>query len=271
MKYILLTLILAFSFITVSAQEARIVRLDESREKVTSSEIRVLNFDDDRDVVSIKISETDIVSDTDLDGLSDYVEENIYFTDINKETTIEGTKTDMTKILLGLNPSVENSLEVKYEDIRLDSDASILKELSINDISFLEKKVLLKGKGLPNSITNIYLFNLGLVISLPTDSDGNWEYLLAKEIIDGRYDVYIGILNAEGTLVAKGEMVTFKQENGEVVINPGIDMTEFNLFTLFIKYFWWIMLSVFIFGTLVVGLLIWKNTEINKEMGDFDN
>jgi len=265
MKNILITLVFFLGVSIVDAQSSRIVRLDENREVVISSEVLVSELDGDREANSLDLSNRDLLSDMDSDGLSDYLEKEVYFTDPKNASTVGDSKSDITKMLLGFDPLSETPLEVKYEDIRLDSSAVILKELSISDISILNKKVLLKGKGLPNSLTTIYIFDLDLVVFVKTDARGNWEYLLAKEIADTKYSVYLGVLNTEGSIVAKNDVNIFVQDKGGIVLNPKFDVKEINFFELFIKYALYIIISIFILGSLILGLLIWKNTKINEE------
>lgn len=267
MRTTLITLLFLLS-VSITDAQSRVVRLDDDRKNVISSEIIILNFDGDSNVKGVDIDGYDLVTDTDSDGLSDYIEKNVYFTDMNNISTVGDSRTDVTKLLLGLDPLSESPLEFKYEDIRANSSATELIELKVSDIRLINGKIGIRGTGLPNSLTTIYIFDIGLVITIPTDANGNWEYFLAKEVVDGRYDVYLGILNTEGSVVAKSEKNTFSQQAGQVVLNPTPEPIDFDLFRLFIDYFLWIIGGIFMFGSLIVGLLIWKNTEVNRRGGE---
>lgn len=264
MNRILITLILIFSISIASAQDQRVVRLDDSRENVISSEIIINEFEEDRAAPSIDLYDVDLITDTDADGMSDYIERELYFTDFNNRSTVGDSRGDLTKILLGYDPLSETPREVKYEDIRDDSDANVSEYLKITGVNLINSRLSLIGTGLPNSLTTIFIYDVNLVVFVRTDENGKWFYQLSKELSDDVYSMYLGVLNSEGTVVLKSDELIFQQDLGNVIINPEFEIGDLDPFELFLEYFWWIMLGIFIFGLLVVSVLIWRNTEINR-------
>jgi len=260
MKKIILTILILTSTSVIADERA--VRLDDNQ-NIISSEVIVTEFDSNRELeVNFDINEQDLVTDSDMDGLSDFVEENVYYTDASKVSTLGDFKDDRVKILLGQDPLSEAPLGVKYEDVKEDTESKILDILAINEVSVLDGKLSLKGTGLPNSLTSIFIHDLNLVATVVTDELGDWEYVISNDISDGKHDVYIGILNAEGSVVAKGEKVVIKKDNSLVEINPGfsfdfrIGMDADDFYEFVFKYFWFLVFGVIILGSLVAGVLV---------------
>ena len=68
----------------------------------------------------------------------------------------------------------------------------------------------------------------------------------------------MGIIDGAGGVVAKSDEIVIKQKEGEVEINPGmsfdIDANDFYGFVF--RYFWWLVVGVIMFGSLVAGTLV---------------
>ncbi|MBU1255368.1 hypothetical protein KKH35_00675, partial [Patescibacteria group bacterium] len=66
--------------------------------------------------------------------------------------------------------------------------------------------ILLIGKGLPNSFVTIYIYSsLPIVVVAKTDENGNWSYLLDKQLEDGEHQVYVTVTNNKGEINYKSE------------------------------------------------------------------
>jgi len=73
----------------------------------------------------------------------------------------------------------------------------------------IEPKALISGKALPNSFVTLYIFSTPVVITVKTDADGNWNYIFDKTLEDGDHEVYVGITDNEGKIVAKSNPISF--------------------------------------------------------------
>ena len=71
---------------------------------------------------------------------------------------------------------------------------------------------IITGKALPNSFVTLYIFSTPIVVTLKTDADGSWAYRFDKELEDGEHEVYVGVTDNAGKIVAKSEPFTFVKE-----------------------------------------------------------
>jgi len=72
------------------------------------------------------------------------------------------------------------------------------------------EKVILSGKGLPNSFINIYIYSsLPTILTVKTDENGNWSYELEKQLDEGQHEIYVAITDNTGKITAKSEPLFF--------------------------------------------------------------
>ena len=83
------------------------------------------------------------------------------------------------------------------------------------------KKLQLTGKGLPNSFVTIYIFSSDpIVLTVKTDSDGNWTYELDKELADGQHEAYVAVTDNTGKITARSEPLPFVKTAQAVTVIP---------------------------------------------------
>lgn len=70
-------------------------------------------------------------------------------------------------------------------------------------------KILLKGKGLPNSFVTIFIYSEPIIVTVKTDENGDWSYVLDKNIEDGKHEVYVAITNNTGKIIEKSPALLF--------------------------------------------------------------
>ena len=158
--------------------------------------------------------------DTDQDGISDYDEVTIYSTDPYTADSDNDGFQDGAEILNGYNPidAVSEAL-IAYESPK---EAGIVREdiLKVDSVISAEKNeetdavpaAIITGKALPNSFVTLYIFSTPIVVTLKTDADGSWAYRFDKELEDGEHEVYVGVTDNAGKIVAKSEPFTFVKE-----------------------------------------------------------
>lgn len=78
------------------------------------------------------------------------------------------------------------------------------------------KKMEFKGKALPNSFVTVYVFSTPIVVTVKTDANGNWSYVLDKELEDGEHEVYVAMTDGGGKIVAKSKPLPFVKEASAV-------------------------------------------------------
>ena len=147
--------------------------------------------------------------DSDKDGISD-LEEIRLGTDLLSPDTDGDGYLDRDEIEHGYDPLIPSPGDkIIFEEPR--EKGEVKKEYQITSVEAkeLEDKttgVLLTGKGLPNSFVTIYIYSsLPIVVVAKTDENGNWSYLLDKQLEDGEHQVYVTVTNNKGEINYKSE------------------------------------------------------------------
>jgi len=157
-----------------------------------------------------------VMNDSDKDEISDYDEINLYKTNPFSADSDADGHNDNIEIVQGFNPlDAEAEAPVVYESPR--ETGMVREDLLIVDsihtvergVDGIEPKALISGKALPNSFVTLYIFSTPVVITVKTDADGNWNYIFDKTLEDGEHEVYVGITNNEGKIVAKSNPISF--------------------------------------------------------------
>lgn len=182
-------------------------------------------------------------ADFDKDLISDYDEVRLYRTnpfvaDSDNDGFLDGVEIQSGYDPLDATPEVLVAYESPKETGIVRED--ILKIKSITAAATVETKAtgtkpvaaaLLSGYALPNSFITIYIYSTPIIVTIKTESDGSWNYRLDKELEDGEHEVYIGVTDNAGKIVAKSERFAFVKRaeafDGIVVDTPAA-ITEAN-------------------------------------------
>jgi hypothetical protein len=171
---------------------------------------------------STEIPNGEVVKMTDLlfldsnnDGISDYDSIYVYHLDPKKPspTSVYQGKTIKAgeKVLLGLDPTNSEIIKIVVEDPTV-SKAPIVSAYRVEEITMNEnKEIVLKGKALPNSYITLYLYSTPIVVTVKTDSNGEWQYVLDQELEDGKHTVYTATVNNTGKILAKSSGSIFSK------------------------------------------------------------
>jgi hypothetical protein len=156
-----------------------------------------------------------ITRDSDSDDIADYDEISLYKTDPLVADTDNDGFTDSVEILNGYDP-INSAAEANiiYESPK---EAGLIREdlLTVRAISAMTQNgetnasALITGTGLPNSFVRLYIFSTPIVVTVKTDTQGNWSYIFDKELEDGEHEVYVGITDNAGKIVAKSNSFAF--------------------------------------------------------------
>jgi hypothetical protein len=155
--------------------------------------------------------------DSDDDGLSDYDEKYVYNTDPNNAKTVDGELTDSEKVERGINPTSTSSEPIRYSDPRNDTTSHISKIHKVEEVELVtdddtqERRLRLKGAGLPNSYVTVYIYSTPTIVTVKTDERGKWTYTLDEELENGEHDVYVATVDNSGRLVARSESFPLTQ------------------------------------------------------------
>ena len=170
----------------------------------------------------IKAERTVAVSriDTDADGISDYDEVMIYNTDATTNDTDGDGLYDAAELLSGYDPLDSNtSTRINYESpqrfgiVRADMlSVDSIATVSGTSEESAKPRALFSGRALPNSFVTLYIFSTPIVVTVKTNPDGGWQYHFDKELADGEHEVYVGVTDNAGRVIAKSEPLRFIKE-----------------------------------------------------------
>lgn len=178
--------------------------LTEEEIKTIQEIEEILRIDSDGDGLpdheELRIGTDPFSADTDGDGYLDGDEvANGY--DPLKPTNEEGV--DKIVFEEPKNKGIENGL-YRVEEIKIKEEKKIDNGIEI-DKNLLE----ITGKALPNSFITLYIYSSPLVVTVKTDEDGNWSYLLDKELEDGKHQVYAAVTDNTGKITSKSKAFAF--------------------------------------------------------------
>jgi len=180
------------------------------------------------EITMTKTNDVDLLfKDTNKDGVSDYDSLYIYNLDpIKTSSTIvyDGKKINAgEKILLGIDPTATSAIMINHEEPD-NSSAKITKDYVVENITLNpEKLIVLKGRALPNSFITLYVYSTPIIVTVKADSNGEWEYILNKELEDGQHVVYAATVNNTGKILAKSDPFAFAKTAEAATLVPTIE------------------------------------------------
>ncbi|MFH1235687.1 MAG: Ig-like domain-containing protein [Parcubacteria group bacterium] len=166
--------------------------------------------------------------DDDGDGLPNTLEEQ-YGVNPNTPDSDGDGRPDVDEILQGENPSGSGSLEegIGAQDAEefntfvkaLPVDSPITSGSTSEDLQVTTvfnstvvdsgSRIVISGVGPPNSIITIFIYSSPIVVVTKTDANGNFSFVLDKEISDGEHEVYATITDDTGKIVTKSSPLSF--------------------------------------------------------------
>lgn len=178
----------------------------------SSDIIEVTNNYEQKDF--LKFEDTALLfKDSNVDGISDYDAVNVYNIDPVKvlpKTSYEGKELNASeKIILGFDPTKEGLVKINHEEPQ-NSVASEVFTYRVQEVGLTQEKALvIKGTALPNSFITLYIYSTPVIVTVKTDSNGEWQYTLDKELDDGKHTVYTATVNNTGKILAKSQAFPF--------------------------------------------------------------
>jgi len=170
-----------------------------------------------------------LYKDSNKDGISDY--DSLYVYNINPTkpspiSTYEGKSINASeKILLGFDPTQSEIVKVNKEQ-PLESTIAPVSTYKVKEVELTEKKeVVFKGQALPNSFITLYIYSTPIIVTVKTDSKGEWQYVLDKELENGDHTVYTATVNNSGNIIAKSSPYLFTK-TAEAATLKGVPMVE---------------------------------------------
>ena len=158
------------------------------------------------------------LADPDNDGLINN-EEYRFGTDPKDSDTDSDGHVDGEEIEVGtdplVKPSEEKDDEVVFENPKETGEVKddLLEVVNVETIETVDENKGLKisGKALPDTYVTIYIYSDPIVLTVKTDSDGNWSYVLEDPVEEGTHEVYVAVTDGAGKITAKSSPLTFVQ------------------------------------------------------------
>jgi hypothetical protein len=162
--------------------------------------------------------------DSDNDEISDYDEVNLYKTNPFSADSDKDGFIDSTEISGGYDPlnstpeafivyQSPKETGIKRDDILQISSITTLRKEEESSVSVPQAeqspRAAISGRGLPNSFVTLYIYSTPIVATVRTDGDGNWTYILDKDLEEGDHEVYVGITDNAGNVIAKSDPLPF--------------------------------------------------------------
>lgn len=180
--------------------------------------------------------------DQDGDGISSYDETVLYGTDPRSPDTDGDGVLDGNELLARTNPRgdlVDRTAStttvgetVQFEDPKqegvLRPELLAVSEVLPFATSTIETgetkidKIMIRGRAIPNSFITLYIFSDPIVVTVKTDADGAWSYILDKELPDGSHQVITAITDRGGKILAKSEPLPFVKQAAAITVGNDV-------------------------------------------------
>ncbi len=165
-----------------------------------------------------------VTEDSDKDGISDYDEINLYKTNPFVADSDGDSFIDGVEVKGGYDPNSSDAEALMVYESPKESGVTRDDLLFVDSITALTRddahvseagqvaepqKALISGKALPNSFVTVYIYSTPIIVTVRTDAEGNWSYIFDKELEDGNHEIYVGITDNAGRMVAKSSPLSF--------------------------------------------------------------
>ena len=212
--------------------------------------------------VDLKKEGADLLyKDSNKDGISDYDSIHVYQIDPVKPSPVSTYKGRVInaadKILLGFDPKNEELVKVTVEE-PLSSSAPVVSTLRVSQIELTtSKEVVIKGQALPNSFVTIYIYSTPIIVTVKTNSQGEWQYTLDKELESGDHTIYTATVNNAGNIIARSPGFQFARTAEAMTLNsePVLLATDTSRPGLLGDTFWNLTIAVMA-GIIILGLML---------------
>jgi len=198
---------------TVAGEKVASTLTDQNLQEVNSTLGTLTETISDQTEV-LKNTDADLLyKDSNKDGISDYDSVHVYNMNPRAPAVVsnyEGRSINAAeKVLLGFDPTKVEIVKVEKEE-PVTAVTPVVETYKVKEVALTEEKeVVLRGQALPNSFITIYIYSTPIIVTIKTDSNGEWVYKLDKELENGDHTVYTASVNNSGNIVAKSTPFLF--------------------------------------------------------------
>ncbi|MCX6764209.1 MAG: Ig-like domain-containing protein [Candidatus Nealsonbacteria bacterium] len=174
-------------------------------------------------------------ADPDKDGLNNN-EEYRFGTDPKIPDSDNDGRVDADEIQNRRNPLLAESATVSDAMVFESPQESgeIKKEIyQVNNVEMVQLEegttgLKISGKALPDIYITIFIYSDPIILTIKTDSDGNWSYILDKPLENGKHEVYVAVTDNTGKITAKSEPIRFIKTAQAALIIPSEESIDQN-------------------------------------------
>ncbi len=222
---------------------------------------------------SLRKQEADLLyKDSNQDGISDYDSMYVYNIDpvLPSPNSVYNGKVINAgdKVLLGFDPALSEITTTINKEQPLVSEARVVLTYKVKEVALTEKKeILFSGQALPNSFITLYIYSTPIIVTVKTDSKGEWQYTLDKELENGDHTIYTATVNNSGNIIAKSSPYVFTKtaEAASLKDVPLMVSTEANEPGLFTGNYFYVVMGVIVVIIMIILILIGITSNKNKE------
>ena len=248
----------------------------------------VLTEEDELDSVPPAV----ILLDNDGDGLPNEMEKRIG-TDPNRRDTDDDGFDDRTELQNGFDPFGDGEREIGFWPIdgviayQLPLEQPKLSEAQVDDSLRLNEVIneqiedvanvnKITGRGPANTLITLFVYStLPMVLTVQTDSDGNFEYSLEESLADGEHEAYIALVDNLGVITKKSAPLTFfVKEARAVETDEFFDFETMSVTTssepvsLLSRYYLYGAVALVMFAIAISIFFIWNRKSGVEELPD---
>lgn len=247
---------------------------EEERRTIKNTLLRLQEIINEKKEIIENREGDKIYKDSDSDGVSDYDEEYIYGTDPENASTAGDGQSDGEKISSGRNPKTGEA--INYVDIRDDKESYVTSAYRLDTVALIkqEEKDLIKfeGRAIPNSFVTLYIYSTPIIVTVKTDSNGDWSYELDKELEDGEHQLYVATVNNSGKIIAKSNPIAFtKTAEAASVGIIGVEIETSSTGDFFRDNFVLISLGILIVIVVLALMIIGRNKGVKEVVAELKN
>lgn len=247
---------------------------EEERRTIKNTILRLQEIINEKKEIIENREGDKIYKDSDGDGVSDYDEEYIYGTDPENASTLGDGQSDGEKISSGRNPKTGEA--IKYVDIRDDKESYVTSAYKLDNVALIkqEERDLIKfeGRAIPNSFVTLYIYSTPIIVTVKTDSNGDWAYELDKELEDGEHQLYVATVNNSGKIIAKSNPIAFtKTAEAASVGIIGVEIETSSTGDFFRDNFVLISLGILIVIVVLALMIIGRNKGVKDVVAELKN
>ncbi len=198
----------------IREDERRIYEDQQPEERIIETDLDQVEDEADVESIGVQLSEKRLEVIEDLVQKKRKIEEGeIVLEEVREEINerIRSVSADEDEIKNIPKENFEDPREkgMVFEDVFTVSKITVretrIKEDGTEEISKLE----IEGVGPPNTTLLIYIFSDPILISVTTDDNGNWRYVLEEELPDGTHEIYVASVDNSGKIVARSNSFPF--------------------------------------------------------------